>query len=157
MSSSSHATIESPSVFRYTVGFILIGLAWGFSTPFIRRAARNQRPVVHPILEMANVKNSWLRNHLYRAFFGVLDLLKNPRYALPLFINLTGSIWFMLLIGQAELSLTVPITNSLSFLFTVIGDWFVDRKVIGRDTWVGMFLTLAGIVLCVRSKNTKSA
>lgn len=31
-----------------------------------------------------------------------------------------------------ELSLTVPITNSLAFLFTVLGDWFVDRKVISR-------------------------
>jgi hypothetical protein len=32
----------------------------------------------------------------------------------------------------AELSLTVPITNSMAFLFTVIGEWWVERKVIGR-------------------------
>lgn len=32
----------------------------------------------------------------------------------------------------SELSLTVPITNSLAFLFTVLGDWYVDRKVISR-------------------------
>lgn len=30
-----------------------------------------------------------------------MDLLRNPRYAIPLVINLTGSIWFFLLIGQA--------------------------------------------------------
>lgn len=30
----------------------------------------------------------------------------------------------------AELSLTVPIVNTLAFLFTVIGDWWVDGKVI---------------------------
>jgi hypothetical protein len=37
---------------------------------------------------------------------------------------------------NVELSLTVPITNSLAFLFTVLGDWYVDRKVIskGRDS-----------------------
>lgn len=67
-----------------------------------------------------------------------------------------------------ELSLTVPITNSLAFLFTVIGDWYVDRKVISRgtvfpltfttkllkniDTWIGMILSLGGIALCVQSK-----
>ena len=51
-------------------------------------------------------------------------------------INLTGSVWFFLLIGQAELSLTVPIVNSLAFLFTVLGDWVVDRKVI---TWGAYF------------------
>ena len=31
-----------------------------------------------------------------------------------------------------ELSLTVPITNSLAFLFTVLGEWYVEKKVISR-------------------------
>ena len=30
-----------------------------------------------------------------------MDLLKSPAYALPLVINLTGSVWFFLLIGKA--------------------------------------------------------
>ena len=32
----------------------------------------------------------------------------------------------------AELSLTVPITNSLAFLFTVLGEWWAEGKVISR-------------------------
>lgn len=84
-------------------------------------------------------------------------------------INLTGSVWFFLLIGKAgtkfpqppslgfvnailELSLTVPIVNSLAFLFTVLGEWFAEGKVITRETWIGMALVLAGIGLCVHSK-----
>lgn len=51
-----------------------------------------------------------------------------------------------------ELSLTVPITNSLAFLFTVLGEWWAEGKVIGRDTWVGMGCVVAGIGLCVGSK-----
>jgi len=31
-----------------------------------------------------------------------------------------------------ELSLTVPITNSLAFLFTVLGEWYAEGKVIDR-------------------------
>jgi hypothetical protein len=31
-----------------------------------------------------------------------------------------------------ELSLTVPITNSLAFLFTVLGEWWAEKKVITR-------------------------
>ena len=74
----------------------------------------------------------------------------------------------------------MPITNSLAFLFTVLGDWWVERKVISRgmsylllfsrncsvkgkggeanmlvfsvETWLGMALSLAGIALCVQSK-----
>jgi len=71
---------------------------------------------------------------------------------------------------STELSLTVPITNSLAFLFTVLGDWYVERKVISKgthsftpstskrhtdlivETWLGMALSLSGIALCVQSK-----
>lgn len=67
----------------------------------------------------------------------------------------------------------MPIVNTLAFLFTVVGDWWVDGKVISQstlphpiphprhlkpykftDTMAGMVLSLAGIALCVQSKNT---
>ena len=48
--------------------------------------------------------------------------------------------------------MTVPITNSLAFLFTVLGEYLAEGKVITRDTWVGMTLVCAGIGLCVVSK-----
>lgn len=36
-----------------------------------------------------------------------------------------------------ELSLTVPITNSLAFLFTVLGEWWAEGKTIsrGEQSW----------------------
>jgi hypothetical protein len=95
------APAPAPPIFNYILGFLLIGLAWGFTTPFIRAAARTHSPPPHPILETPEVKKSWLRSKLYGAFFGVVDLLRNPRYAIPLVINLTGSVWFFLLIGKA--------------------------------------------------------
>lgn len=36
------------------------------------------------------------------------------------------------LLMETELSLTVPITNSLAFLFTVLGEWWAEGKVIRR-------------------------
>jgi hypothetical protein len=95
-----------PPVVNYVFGFLLVGLAWGLTTPFIRRAAKAHRPPAHPILETESVKASWMKSRIYGAFFTVVDLLRNPRYAVPLLLNLTGSVWFFLLIGQAgELSL----------------------------------------------------
>jgi hypothetical protein len=91
----------SPPIFNYILGFLLIGVAWGFTTPFIRAAARTHKPPAHPSLDSPAVKNSWSKSKVYGAFFGVVDLLRNPRYAVPLVINLTGSVWFFLLIGQA--------------------------------------------------------
>ncbi|KAI0445320.1 hypothetical protein F4803DRAFT_167032 [Xylaria telfairii] len=149
---SSPVTPPQPPTLNYVAGFLLVGIAWGLTTPFIRRAAKTHNPPAHPLLTREDVEASWLKSRLYRTFFAVVDLLRNPRYAVPLVINLTGSVWFFLLIGQAELSLTVPIVNTLAFLFTVLGDWWVDKKVIDRNTWAGMILSLAGIALCVQSK-----
>ncbi|KAI1107075.1 integral membrane protein [Jackrogersella minutella] len=154
MSSPDNPPAPQPPAINYVVGFLLVGLAWGLTTPFIRRAARDHNPPAHPLLARDDVKASWLKSKVYGAFFAVVDLLRNPRYAIPLLINLTGSVWFFLLIGQAELSLTVPIVNTLAFLFTVLGDWWVDKKVISRDTWIGMVLSICGIALCVQSKSS---
>ena len=108
------------------------------------------------------------------AWFAVTDLVRNWRYALPLGINLSGSLWFFLLVGgsgkfiffylfvqgrnvgkrgcgwigcadkmgtKTELSLTVPIVNTTAFLFTVIGEWWVEGKVISRGEYP-LFLPL---------------
>ncbi|KAG5951914.1 hypothetical protein E4U58_001019, partial [Claviceps cyperi] len=91
----------SPPLINYILSFLLVGLAWGLTTPFIRRAARQHQPLPHPVLETPAIKSNWLRSRLYGAWFAVGDLLRNPRYAVPLVVNLTGSVWFFLLIGKA--------------------------------------------------------
>ncbi|KAL9071551.1 MAG: hypothetical protein Q9161_004118 [Pseudevernia consocians] len=156
MSDTDTAPLSSPSILNWTLGFLLVGLAWGLTTPFIRRAALNFHPPPHPSLERIDTgtKAGWAKWRILKAMWTVVDLLRSPAYAVPLVVNLTGSVWFFLLIGKAELSLTVPITNSLAFLFTVLGEWWAEGKVISRDTWIGMAFVLGGIALCVQSKNT---
>ena len=89
----------SPSIFRWTLGFLLVGMAWGLTTPFIRRAAVNFHPPSRPAID--SPQNSWMKRKVLKALYTVLDLLRSPGYAVPLLINLTGSVWFFLLIGKA--------------------------------------------------------
>lgn len=115
---SSPETSPQPPAINYVAGFLLVGLAWGLTTPFIRRAARDHNPPAHPTLARDDVKSSWAKSKLYGAFFAVVDLLRNPRYAIPLLINLTGSVWFFLLIGQAgklAMSTYLPTINPPEF------------------------------------------
>lgn len=145
MSSSSPDTPPpppQPPTINYILGFLLVGLAWGLTTPFIRRAAVTHNPAPHAVLSTPRVARSAWRRRLYGAFFAAADLLRNPRYAAPLLLNLTGSIWFFLLIGRAELSLTVPIVNTLAFLFTVVGEWWVEKKVISRREFGSVYLSV---------------
>lgn len=116
----------------------------------MRRAAVNYTPPSRPYLTDPSV--SWVKRKLWGVIFAVIDLLRRPAYAVPLLINITGSVWFFLLLGSAELSLMVPITNSCAFLFTVLGEWLAERKVIERETWFGIALVLGGITLCVVAK-----
>ncbi|KIW27735.1 uncharacterized protein PV07_07445 [Cladophialophora immunda] len=149
-SSAADSASPTPSPFNYILSFLLVGICWGFTTPFIRKAAVNYTAPSHPSITDPN--RSWISRQVAKAFFTVVGLLKTPTYAVPLLLNLTGSIWFFLLVGQAELSLTVPITNSLAFLFTVLGEWYAEGKLISRNTWLGMVLVCGGIGLCVWSK-----
>ncbi|KAF2211701.1 hypothetical protein CERZMDRAFT_42530 [Cercospora zeae-maydis SCOH1-5] len=146
---------SSPPIWRWVIGFLMVGACWGLTTPFMRKAAvlRDALPKPsRPYLTDPSVP--WIKRKFFGIAYAVIDLLKSPRYAIPLLLNVTGSVWFFLLIGQAELSLTVPITNSLAFLFTVLGEWWADGKVISRDTWLGMGFVLGGIALCVHSKTS---
>ncbi|KAH7136132.1 integral membrane protein [Dendryphion nanum] len=141
---------SSPSIFRWILGFLVVGACWGLTTPFMRRAAINYVPPSRPSL--TDPHNSLLKRKILGIWYAVIGILSRPAYAVPLLLNVTGSVWFFVLIGKAELSLTVPITNSLAFLFTVLGEWWAEKKVISRDTWIGMGLVLGGIALCVISK-----
>ncbi|KAK5168180.1 uncharacterized protein LTR77_006748 [Saxophila tyrrhenica] len=132
---------SSPSTWRILTSYLLVSVSWGFTTPFLRLAALSTpSPPARPALSDPNAP--WLKRKVLSGVYAVVDLLRNPKYAIPLLVNVTGSVWFFLLVGEAELSLTVPITNSLAFLFTVLGEWWAEGKVISR----GLLLRLLGSV-----------
>lgn len=64
-----------------------------------------------------NNKNisSWPKRKLLAIWYAVKDLLQNPKYAIPLLLNVTGSVWFFLLIGQAGMLLFLFFSLSFSF------------------------------------------
>ena len=89
----------APPTLNYILSFLIVGLCWGFTTPFIRKAALTYQSPTNP--SITDPRRSWLSRQIAKAFFSVLGLLRSPRYAIPLVLNLTGSVWFFLLVGQA--------------------------------------------------------
>jgi hypothetical protein len=81
------------------LGFIVVGIAWGFTTPFMRRAAIGHKSSTKPFLK--DEKVPWLRRKVVSLWYTVTDLLRRPSYSVPLFLNLSGSLWFFLIVGQA--------------------------------------------------------
>jgi hypothetical protein len=70
-------------------------------TPFMRKAAviRDQQPKQQRPYLTSDAP--WVKRKIWSILYAVMDLLKNPAYAVPLLLNVTGSVWFFLLIGQA--------------------------------------------------------
>src|SRR4051794_11630844 len=100
-SPSTHASVDTttPSPFKYILSFLIVGLCWGFTTPFIRKAAITyQRPSTS---STTDPNRPWLLRQFSKIFLSIIGLLRSPRYAIPLVLNLTGSVWFFLLVGQA--------------------------------------------------------
>ncbi|OJD26827.1 hypothetical protein ACJ73_01795 [Blastomyces percursus] len=146
-------TDTPPSALNYVLSFLLVGVAWGFTTPFIRRAAvdfnarneqktaqhqpsqqqrRQQQQTGGKDVASGSISGAWVTGKVLSLCRTVVNLLQTPQYTVPLLMNLTGSVWFFLFVGKHELSLTVPITNSMAFLFTVLGEWYVEGKVISK-------------------------
>lgn len=90
-----------PSILRWTLGFLLVGLAWGLTTPFIRRAALNFNPPARPWIDSPEKDYNWVVKKVLKGGCAVWDLVRCPAYCVPLALNLTGSVWFFVLVGRA--------------------------------------------------------
>jgi hypothetical protein len=93
----------SPGLIQYVIGYLLVGLAWGFTTPFIRIAAKNQKPQAQRLPNGQQM--SWTQRKLLSVWYSVIDLIKQPAYTIPLLINLSGSVMFFLIVGQAGIAI----------------------------------------------------
>ena len=93
------ASDPQPSIFRWILGFLMVGACWGLTTPFMRKAAINYTPPTHPSL--TDPKNSASKRKALGIWYAVKCVLSRPAYAIPLLLNVIGSVWFLILIGKA--------------------------------------------------------
>jgi len=82
----------SPPIWRWVLGFLAVGACWGLTTPFMRRAAviRDQQPKQQRPYLTSDAP--WVNRKIWGIIYAVMDLLRNPAYAIPLLLNVTGSV-----------------------------------------------------------------
>ncbi|XP_041359136.1 transmembrane protein 234 homolog [Gigantopelta aegis] len=112
---------------------------WGLTNPFIKRGSRG----------VENIK----RDNSVRQFLAELRFLFfNWKYLLPFVVNQFGSVLYYITLASADLTLAVPLTNSLTFIFTSISGRLLGEKIQHWETYVGMAFVVIGVLLCVISK-----
>ncbi|XP_017758667.1 PREDICTED: transmembrane protein 234 homolog [Eufriesea mexicana] len=118
---------------------ILVAVLWGVSNPFIKKGAKG----------LENVESSSKFGQFFKesAF-----LITNLKYIIPFIINQSGSVLYFLTLSKADISLAVPVTNSITFMITAITGWILGEEKIHKNTYIGMILILIGTVLCCWDK-----
>ena len=66
---------------------------------------------------------------------------------LPLCLNLSGSAFYYYLLSESNLSRTVPIVNSLSFIASLTVGVALGEKIASKKEILGFLLIIAGVLI----------
>ncbi|XP_071050209.1 transmembrane protein 234 homolog isoform X3 [Onthophagus taurus] len=94
-------------MFGVVASLILVALLWGATNPLIKRGSKD----IVKIKESSKIKQFILE---------LKYLFTNIHYIVPMALNQLGSILYFFTLQNAEISMAVPVTNSLSFVVTAI-------------------------------------
>ncbi|XP_077338124.1 transmembrane protein 234 isoform X4 [Lithobates pipiens] len=101
---------------------LLVALLWGVTNPFLRKGAEG----VERVREDRTV---------WRLLSEAKFLISNYRYIIPFLLNQSGSVFFYLTLASTELSLAVPVCNSLALVFTVVTGWLLGEDIGGKGVF----------------------
>ncbi|XP_036035323.1 transmembrane protein 234 isoform X1 [Onychomys torridus] len=125
------------------LALVLVAALWGGTQPLLKRASAGLQQV-H--------EKTWVRQLLQE----MKTLFLNTEYLMPFLLNQSGSLLYYLTLASTDLTLAVPICNSLAIVFTLIVGKVLGEDIGGRQAVAGMVLTITGITLCITSSVTKT-
>ncbi|XP_033116512.1 transmembrane protein 234-like [Anneissia japonica] len=117
-----------------------VAVLWGGTNPFIKKGG-------------AGIEEIKERNAIRQFLAELKFLFFNWKYLIPFLLNQCGSVLYYLTLATMDLSLAVPVTNSLTFLFTLVSGKFLGEDVGGKETYLGMLLVLSGVCLCMSDRS----
>ncbi|KAJ9599334.1 hypothetical protein L9F63_010201 [Diploptera punctata] len=121
------------------VSLVAVGVLWGATNPLIKKGSSGIETV-----KCTNPKLQWIHEVKY--------LATRWQYVVPFLLNQSGSILYYFALGSSDLTLAVPIANSVTFVATAVCGWILGEELPNRNTCVGILLVLSGIMLCFLDK-----
>ncbi|XP_026467135.1 transmembrane protein 234 homolog [Ctenocephalides felis] len=85
----------------------LVGFLWGATNPFIKKSSA--------------VMNNISFDSVFKQIFVILKFyVTNWKCTLPFFLNQFGALIYFVTLQDSDMSLAVPVTNALAFMFTTL-------------------------------------
>ncbi|XP_032585690.1 transmembrane protein 234 homolog isoform X1 [Drosophila mojavensis] len=120
---------------------LTVGLLWGVTNPFIRLGSQG----------IENVKDTGSR---YRNFLAEVRMIGSRlNYWIPFGLNQCGSVLYVWTLRSANITVAVPLANSLSFAFTAITGYLLGEQLPGKSKIImGTLLICCGSILMLFDK-----
>ncbi|XP_070556006.1 transmembrane protein 234 homolog isoform X3 [Ptychodera flava] len=118
------------------VWLTVVAFLWGATNPLIKQGS-------------AGIDKIQKSNAVWQFVAEIIYLTTNWKYIVPFLINQSGSLVYYPTLASVDLSLAVPITNSLTFIFTTLTGKILGEKIGNKETYIGMVFVVAGVSLCV--------
>uniref|UniRef100_A0A671VFE1 Transmembrane protein 234 n=1 Tax=Sparus aurata TaxID=8175 RepID=A0A671VFE1_SPAAU len=120
------------------LSLLLVSVLWGCTNPLLKRGTEG-------------IENVTETSRVSQLLAELKFLFLNLKYLVPFLLNQSGSLVYYYTLSTTDLSLAVPVANSLTFLCTLLTGKALGEEFGGKQAVAGMFLTMAGITLCVIS------
>ncbi|XP_063168265.1 transmembrane protein 234 [Candoia aspera] len=122
---------------------ILVAILWGATNPYLKRGTEGLEQVKReskPQQMLAEIK----------------FLCLNYKYMVPFVLNQCGSFIYYLTLASTDLTLAVPLCNSLALVFTMATGKVLGENVGGTRAALGVLLTVLGIAVCIAASGPKN-
>ncbi|PSN51076.1 Transmembrane protein 234 [Blattella germanica] len=121
------------------LSLVAVGVLWGATNPLIKRGSAGVEKV-----KASDPKLQW--------FYELQFLALRWQYIIPFILNQCGSVLYYFALGSSDLTLAVPVANSLTFVVTALCGWILGEEPPTKNTCIGILLVMTGITLCFLDK-----
>ncbi|XP_046809931.1 transmembrane protein 234 homolog [Lucilia cuprina] len=118
-------------MFFNILSLLAVGLLWGCTNPFIKLGSQG----VEKINTGSSAKNLWLE---------LKTIICRLKYWIPFLLNQSGSVLYVWTLQTCNITVAVPVANSLTFAFTAITGYMLGEKIPGKNIIVGTLLVCIG-------------
>jgi drug/metabolite transporter (DMT)-like permease len=150
--------------------YLLVGMLWGCSNPFIKHAQAKQASIQHQSGTGTITTKESQRQHDHdhpdqdndsnttseSTIASIKRFLTNPAMCVPYLINQSGSlVFFLFVIPYQPITIAAPICNALSFIFTAITSYgyFHEELCSWQYLVLGIACVLFGSYICISSES----
>eukprot|EP01134_Creolimax_fragrantissima_P001356 CFRG1356T1 len=133
--------MDKTEYIRVALWLLLVSLCWGLTNPLLKDGCKG--------LSSVKVNGPWWKRMIVEAKY----IFGRKEYWIPFVINQSGAVLFFYTLSHVDLSLAVPITNSLTFVWTSLVESLIfGGKHPDSRTAVGTALVLSGVFCCIKGK-----